>query len=103
MSEPELVHLVVESSQPSVQILCTEVWDRAGWGEEAYVRRDLGLGGGIYRTEGGQQYCFADAVTTCPVCIEKRLAQHRAYTARIRERTQAYLESTEKPKITFNK
>lgn len=69
------IHLVMNGSQGDIQILCTEHWTETGWRKDGIIRKDLGLGGGIYRAEDDSVYTFADAVATCPECIEKRKKQ----------------------------
>ncbi len=75
MSE-EFVHLTTDDEHGSGKLLCTGTWISVLWGDIAYVRKDLGLGGGIYRADDEDkniyQYTFADPVATCQKCIDKR-------------------------------
>lgn len=83
--EPDLIHLTEYAAQPGdVQILCTGAWTSVAWGTKSIVRKDLGLGGGIYCTVDDLQYTFADPVATCPECIQIKLKKHKEEVAKLK-------------------
>ena len=68
------------------RLLCEERTYDYFWGSEAdsCVQKDLGLGGGIYKTDvEGVLFTHANAVATCPECVRIRAA---AIHASLREK-----------------
>jgi hypothetical protein len=74
----KLVHLVEEAEHGSFKYYCREDWVSAAWGAEeiTIIRKDFGLGGGIYLDEDESHYTFTDGTTDCPTCIAKALEAH---------------------------
>lgn len=60
-TEPRIVHYVTYSSQPDVQIVCTQGWTQPAWGERPQF-------GGVYHAENGMWYTFDRDQVTCLQC-----------------------------------
>jgi len=90
----DLVHLTSYSDHSGVTLLCDGSNHAHLWGADGIIRRDMGLGGGIYKADDGIIFTHTDQVTTCEACIDKKIQENRKELDERIKRLKALSEKT---------